>query len=298
MDKDVLFSVLIANYNNGQYLDECLQSIFDQTYNNWEIVIVDDASTDNSHAIYEKYISNTRIRILKNDKNRGCGYTKRKCVENAKGGICGFVDPDDAIASEAIEVMVKVHLEKPNCSIIYSTHYICDKNLIIERIADYVGQIPEGFYSWSLPRPIISHFATFKRNKYHKTSGIDQLYLKAVDKDLYYKLEETGPVYHIDTPLYLYRQHNGGISLNNNAIEAYQYELMAKLMVILRNDKRLNIIQKMPHTKIQLINAILDIIFKLIKKGILTTSIKLLFKSMIFSPRLTFKLTLKKIIAK
>ncbi|MBE0639808.1 MAG: glycosyltransferase family 2 protein, partial [Bacteroidales bacterium] len=84
-----LFSALIANYNNGQYLEECLQSIFAQTHENWEIVIVDDASTDSSHAVYEKHKSDSRIRILKNDKNRGCGYTKRKCVENAKGDICG-----------------------------------------------------------------------------------------------------------------------------------------------------------------------------------------------------------------
>jgi glycosyltransferase involved in cell wall biosynthesis len=53
---NLLFSVLIANYNNGLYLEECLRSIFAQTYTNWEIVIVDDASTDNSSNIYEKFI--------------------------------------------------------------------------------------------------------------------------------------------------------------------------------------------------------------------------------------------------
>ena len=55
ISKEPLFSVLVANYNNGRYLEECLKSIFNQTYKNWEIIIVDDFSTDNSHDVYKKY---------------------------------------------------------------------------------------------------------------------------------------------------------------------------------------------------------------------------------------------------
>src|SRR4030043_677699 len=96
--KRPLFSVLIANYNNGKFLKECLQSIFSQTYSNWEIIIVDDASTDNSLLIYKQYLNNNKIKICYNKKNKGVGYTKNKCVLYAKGDICGFIDSDDAIA--------------------------------------------------------------------------------------------------------------------------------------------------------------------------------------------------------
>ena len=88
------FSVLIANYNNGKYLEECLESIFAQTFKDWEIIVVDDASTDSSGDIYRKYENDGRIHVYRNKRRRGVGYTKRKCVEHARGEVCGFVDAD------------------------------------------------------------------------------------------------------------------------------------------------------------------------------------------------------------
>lgn len=254
-----LFSVLIANYNNGEYLEKCLQSIFNQTYSNWEIVIVDDASTDQSEVVYEKYGNHSRITIIRNNKNRGCGYTKRKCVKHAKGDICGFVDPDDGITPDALGIMVKYHLANQNHSIIYSTHYICDGSLQSQKIADYVGQIPIDKKSWTLIRPIISHFATFKKLNYSKTNGISSFYQKAVDKDLYFKLEETGPVLFVDIPLYYYRHHASSISLNRHANLAYQYELTAKIMTIIRQRKHKKVIDYKPHTRTQFVKAIINV---------------------------------------
>ena len=96
MTKQPLFSILIANYNNGKYLQACLDSVFAQTYTNWEIILVDDASKDKiSSALYKKYDNHPQIHIFYNEKNKGCGYTKRRCVELGNGEICGFLDPDD-----------------------------------------------------------------------------------------------------------------------------------------------------------------------------------------------------------
>ncbi len=78
MEEHPLFSVLIANYNDGKYLQEAIESIFAQTYDNWEIIIVDDGSTDNSRDIYDKYKEDRRFHIFFNERNMGCGYTKKK----------------------------------------------------------------------------------------------------------------------------------------------------------------------------------------------------------------------------
>lgn len=69
--KEPLFSILIANYNNGKYIKEAIDSVYIQDYSNWEIIIVDDASTDNSKEIYSEFINNPRIRVFYNEKNRG-----------------------------------------------------------------------------------------------------------------------------------------------------------------------------------------------------------------------------------
>ncbi|MCW3789194.1 glycosyltransferase [Plebeiibacterium sediminum] len=216
-----LFSILIANYNNGQYLQQCIDSILAQSYTNWEIIIVDDASNDIiSQKIYNKYNKDSRFTIVSNQTNRGCGYTKRKCVKMAKGEICGFVDPDDAITKEALEVMVNEHNYSKNLSLIYSTHYICNSNLEIEKIADYVGLISKKESYLSSNSNKVSHFASFKRKLYFKSSGIDANLEKAIDQDLYFKLEEVGNIKFINKPLYLYRIHDFGISQFKNNIEA------------------------------------------------------------------------------
>lgn len=74
-----LFSILIAQYNNGKYFEDCYKSIMAQTYPNWEAIIVDDCSTDDSVEQMRKIVGNDpRFKIFVNEENKGCGYTKRR----------------------------------------------------------------------------------------------------------------------------------------------------------------------------------------------------------------------------
>ena len=123
MEQTPLFSVLIANYNNGCYLQEAIDSVLAQDYKNWEIVIVDDKSTDSSSEIYDRYKDDDRFHVYYNELNFGAGYTKHKCAEMAKGEICGFVDPDDKLAvSDALSTMVNTHLQNPDVFLCMSEH--------------------------------------------------------------------------------------------------------------------------------------------------------------------------------
>lgn len=222
-----LFSILIANYNNGQYLEECLQSVFAQTYRNWEIILVDDASTDGkSQQIYEKYKNHKQIRIFYNQENKGCGYTKRRCADEANGEICGFLDPDDVITPDAIEKMILEHKKNPSCSIIYSNHFYCNDLLQIKY--DATGRALYG----------TSAFATYRNIKYKLTDGINPDLKKAIDHDLYQKLEEEGQSLIIDHFLYYYRQHNNSISLNENWLNALYWSIKVKKDTYKRRKKK------------------------------------------------------------
>src|SRR5690348_14143366 len=107
MNGSLLFSLLIANYNNGRFFKDCHDSIIAQTYNNWEAIIIDDGSTDHSVEVIKNITGkDARFKFYRNDKNYGCGYTKRRCVELATGDVCAFLDPDDALLPEALEQMV------------------------------------------------------------------------------------------------------------------------------------------------------------------------------------------------
>lgn len=207
-----LFSILIAQYNNGKFFEDCYNSIIAQTYANWEAIIVDDASTDDSVAQIKNHIGDDpRFKLFQNAENRGCGFTKRKLAELATGEICGFVDPDDAIAENAIEVMVAGHAENSEVSIIYSDCVFCDDKLT-EIHVKKTGQVKSKETSFTNYYAEIFAWTTFKKEFYNQTEGINENLKRAVDQDLVLRLYEVGDVLHVPELLYKYRQHGGGIS--------------------------------------------------------------------------------------
>ena len=216
-----LFSLLIANYNNGIFFKDCYDSIISQTYTNWEVIVVDDASKDNSVELIQNIIGDdTRFKFYQNSENKGCGFTKRRCAELATGEICAFLDPDDAITEEALAIMVAEHEKFPKASMVYSKHYFCDENLKIDttRESQQVENHKPFYFDFD---GYIHHFLSYKKEYYDKTVGIEAYLLRAVDRDLILKLYEVGAAFFIDKALYKYRIHKNGISTNNNQDKAY-----------------------------------------------------------------------------
>lgn len=227
MEQGPLLSVLIANYNNGSYLQEAIDSILAQSYQNWEVVIVDDKSPDNSFEVYDRYKDDGRFRVFYNDENRGVGFTKHRCVEMASGELCGFIDPDDVlVGTDVFDVMVETHLNHPNASMVYSGMYRADEKLNILR--ESPGKTIESGKSALDTMDWPYHpFLTFKMEKYKMTEGMDATMRRAVDYDLYYKLEEVGEVVHLDCIQYIQRNSPHSISLNDNAYKAAAWHTYA-----------------------------------------------------------------------
>ena len=231
MINEPLFSVLIANHNDGKYIKEAIDSVFKQTYSRWEIIIVDDKSTDNSYEVYNQYADDSRFHIYHNDENKGCGYTKRRLAELANGDICGFLDADDALTSDAIQTMVDAHIMHLECSLIYSQYYKTDADMSIKEVSGHQHQIPPGKTFLDMPfSGAVSHFATFKTDLYRRTEGISPILKSAEDIDLYLKLEEVGQLLFIPQPLYYYRTDTGNnISLGKNDGKAKIWDMVARI---------------------------------------------------------------------
>jgi glycosyltransferase involved in cell wall biosynthesis len=210
----MLFSVLMAHYNNARFLAQAIKSVLAQNYSNWEMVLIDDGSTDEFETVIATFKNEPRIKVYRNGRNRGCAFTKRKCVEKSSGELAGFLDPDDSLHPDAIQKMVEAHIQRPACSIIHSTHFVCDEALHIIRVAEYVRALPPQTPYLLLNDGRVHHFATFKKSCYGNTTGIScpKKIDKAIDQDLYYLLEEEGDIFFINEPLYYYRIHQGGIS--------------------------------------------------------------------------------------
>lgn len=227
-----LVSILVANYNNGRFIAETLESAVKQTYPNIEIVVIDDGSTDDSLSVIDAFMAShpdARIKLIKNNDNKGCGRIKRQCVELSEGEFFCFLDPEDTIVAEAVATLMEVFESRPECGLVYCTHYLCDENLVPQGVSTYPGKIPEGQSHLTSKKGHISALALCKRSSYNQTSGINATYQVSEDQDLYLKMEEVAPVYFVDKPMYFYRKHDHNTSWNESkAFDNYYWKYICE----------------------------------------------------------------------
>ena len=88
-----LVSIIMPSWNTGNFIAESIQSVINQTYKNWELIIVDDCSTDNTDEVVSFY-KDQRIKYLKNEKNSGAAITRNKDLREAQGERIAFLDSD------------------------------------------------------------------------------------------------------------------------------------------------------------------------------------------------------------
>ena len=227
LNQNVLFfSILMATYKNVKYIEEAINSVIKQTYPHWELIIVDDHSDDNSIEVIKPLLKDNRIKLISHKVNTGYGGTLKTAADNANFDIIGILDADDKLHEKALETMADAYLNNPDCGFIYSTMYDCDSNLENCFVNIMVAPtIPEKTNIFNIR---VSHFKTFRRDLYKKTSGFDPNQKRAVDKDIIFKMEEVTKFKFIDTPLYYYRHHESGISQGKTEREAWIYHYIAK----------------------------------------------------------------------
>lgn len=104
--KKIRFSIIIPAYNTEDYLKDCLDSVFNQTYKNFEVIVVNDGSTDNSYKIIASY-KNQKNLIVLNQENQGLSVSRNNGVDVAKGEYIIFLDSDDYLELDALEIIDK-----------------------------------------------------------------------------------------------------------------------------------------------------------------------------------------------
>lgn len=107
---DGLVSIIMPSWNTGRFIAETIQSVIDQTYTNWELLIVDDCSTDNTDDVVASF-DDERIRFFHNEKNLGATLTRNKAMREARGEWIAFLDSDDLWMPEKLEHQIKFMLD-------------------------------------------------------------------------------------------------------------------------------------------------------------------------------------------
>lgn len=212
----MMISVVMACYNHGHFIRDAIKSILNQSYPDWELIIIDDFSTDDSLQVLMKVVKDFSIRrkttIITHPVNEGYGSSLKDGISICDGDLIAIVDADDTLSDKnSLKICADIHELNPEVSMTYSNYNECDKKLNI--INTYTTkQIPEGrtYLDGGIR---VSHLKVFKKRFYNLTVGINPKLRQAVDKDLTLKMEEVGKLLYIDNTLYNYRKHSTNLSL-------------------------------------------------------------------------------------
>lgn len=208
-----LISLLVPTYNtNHRYLKECIESVVGQVYDNWQLCIVDDASTDAKvREIIKEYAEkDTRITYLFLSKNQHIAATTNHAFKLADGEFVGLLDHDDILWPNALHEVVK-HINKDNnVDFIYTDEdHIQGRGNIHTSPFFKPDWNPDFLYSVNY----ITHFSIVRRTMFKKVGGLDARYNGAQDWDLFLKIaSKTRRISHIPKVLYSWRIHDQSTS--------------------------------------------------------------------------------------
>lgn len=211
-----LISIIMPVYNAERYLKESLDSILSQTYRNWELIAIEDASTDASLSVLDSYAKkDPRIVIYKNIKNVGVGVSLDKGISLASGDFIARMDADDIAYPERLEKQLKFLQTHPNVV------GVGGQVKLIDQRGAYIGEkifptTPKGTYEMLYTAVPIQH-PTLMVNKslLPETFTWYDGWKKAQDLYLFFKLVNYGDLANLDDFVLDYRYYTGGNSLKN-----------------------------------------------------------------------------------
>ena len=211
MDNTPLVSVLMNCFNGEKYLREAIDSVYQQSYQNWEIIFWDNASIDNSAKIALSYDS--RLKYFKSKATTTLGKARVQAVDKAQGKYIAFLDCDDIWYLEKLTQQVNVINNHNDIGFVYcKTNTIFEENHSILKAVD--GMIPSGYIFNSLVKrnfiPFVSVFMSIK--VYNECGGFPENYKNSTDYYLFLKIAKKYKIFAIQDPCCAYRIHADNLS--------------------------------------------------------------------------------------
>ena len=204
-----LITVYITNYNYAKYLKNSIESVLNQTYTNFELIIIDDGSTDNSADILDKYKSFPKIKILF-QKNKGLNVSNNIALKLSKGEYITRLDADDWLDENFLEVMVNKIKKDPKIGMIFCNYFLVNNKGIIQ------GQFFRHDFRKVklLDQPAHGACSMINTKCLKLIGGYNEKFKSQDGVDLWIRLIQKYKIKNINLPLFYYRQH--GNNLTNN----------------------------------------------------------------------------------
>ncbi|WP_423988009.1 glycosyltransferase [Methanoregula sp.] len=230
-DTNPLVSVIIPVYNGQRYIAETIDSVISQTMEHWEIIAVNDGSTDGSSSILEKYAGKMpgRIRPV-TVENGGVSRARNKGAALARGKYLAFLDQDDLWAPGKLRSQVDFLDRNEGVGIVFSNETLIDENgRITRKCVLRLGSHQRGpvFENLLFGNFIPVSSVMVRKDLFCRAGGFDPKFSLAEDFDLLLRISREVPVDYIDEPLLFYREHReSGTSTKIDRITAEALEIL------------------------------------------------------------------------
>jgi glycosyltransferase involved in cell wall biosynthesis len=242
-----LISLSMTVYNREKYLSIALDSILAQTYPHWKLTIWDDGSSDSSPDIAIAYArTDPRIHFIA-APHTGRQYALRAAIEASrqKSSYLAWIDDDDILAPEALSATITILDSQPSIGMVYTDYWIMSE----------IGQALDLGTRCKIPyskERLLIDFMTFnfrlmRWEVYDLVGGIDLDFPQAQDYDICLKISEVTDIYHLQQPLYYYRQHQSSISHSQKSAQTERSATSVRNALIRRglsNTCELNVSEK------------------------------------------------------
>src|SRR3989344_7621924 len=188
----IKISVIMSVFNNEEYLNESIESIILQTYKNFEFIIVDDASTDQTSGILKEWLSkDRRIKVITNKENMGLTKSLNRAIQIAGGEYIARQDGDDVSLPERFEKQIEFFQKNPEIKILGTFGYIIDKQGDIlgkEILSTSFQTIKKEFIKRN---PLMHTSVMIKKEVIDKVGGYDETFKTSQDYELWSRLLRT-----------------------------------------------------------------------------------------------------------
>jgi starch synthase len=207
-------SVIIPCYNQAQFLSEAIDSVLSQGYENFEVLVVDDGSQDRTPEVASAYVAeDPRVRLIR-QQNRGLAGARNRGMAEATGDYLVFLDSDDLLLGEALEVGVRELAAHPECAFVSGQFKAVSADGSFfwkpyEPPLEKDGYLMLLQYCFGMPAVVM-----YRRWVFEEVGGFDGKVDAAADWDLYLRIARRFPIYHHGRIVAEYRQH--GTSMNQN----------------------------------------------------------------------------------
>ena len=218
--KKYLVSIIMPSFNSSEFIEIAIKSVIDQTYENWELIIIDNGSEDNTINIINKLSkSNKKISLIKNNCNRGPGFARNLGLKKARGAYISFLDSDDFWDNNFLNEMINFAISK-NHYFVYCPYYLYKNNFYILNKVLLKANVHNILVSNPLSCLAVlieKEKLNYKFNEYFKTHEDIDLWIKIINKH--------GNAYCYNKSLAFYRQRDKSLSSNKikNAIDRWKF---------------------------------------------------------------------------